>query len=104
MNHCVLTVACFSCRLHCQLSFGHLSGVVCVQRSASLPGVVVRAGQQGHDPAVFVPLLHPAVLLLWQHCGGPHLGALPSHLQLQGTLASLACLHVLVHDLNLHAL
>ena len=65
------------CRLDCELSLGYLSGVVCVQRPAPLPGAVVCAGQQGHVPAVPLPLLHPALLLLWQHCCGPHLGPVP---------------------------
>lgn len=65
------------CRLNCELSLGYLSGVVCVQRPAPLPGAVVRAGQQGHVSAVPLPLLHPALLLLWQHCCGPHLGPVP---------------------------
>ena len=75
---------CVLYRLHREFSIGYLSGVVCVQRPAPLPGAVVRAGQQGHLPAVPLPLLHPALLLLWQYCCGPHLGPLPSHLQLQG--------------------
>ena len=70
------------CRVHCELSLGHFSGVVRVQRPAPLPGAVVCAGQQGHLPAVPLPLLHPAVLLLWQHCCRPYLGTVPAQLQL----------------------
>ena len=79
--NCILLLCC---RLDSEQSSGHFSGVVCVQCAAPLPGAVVCADWQGHEPAVPVPLLHPVVLLLWQHCCWPHLGSLPSQLQLQG--------------------
>ena len=78
------------CRLNCELPTGHLSGVVCVQCPAPLPGAMVCVGGQRHQLAVPVPLLHPAVLLLWQHCCGAHLGFVPPQLQLQGSARQLS--------------
>ena len=54
-----------ACRVYGQLALGHLSGVVRVQCPAPLPSALVCTGQQGHLPAVPLPLqgLPPTYLL-----------------------------------------